>query len=113
VLIGQLVRVHRAGRASLVPFAEAVAAVVPPEAVLVADADLDESDLLVLAYRLRRVVPRADAACVPESYRLLTPRAGMTAHVPLVESDRRGVSVVLVRHAASDCPFADEEPRGR
>jgi 4-amino-4-deoxy-L-arabinose transferase-like glycosyltransferase len=108
LLIGQLVRVHRAGRASLVPFASAVAALVPPEAVLVADPSLDDSDLLVLAYRLRRVLPRTETgvACVPGTYRLLTPAAGAALADVLVRSDRRGVPVALIKDGATNCPFA-------
>jgi 4-amino-4-deoxy-L-arabinose transferase-like glycosyltransferase len=107
VLIGQLVRVHRAERASLVPFAAAVAAEVPATAPLVADASLDESDLLVLAYRLDRDVPRVPegARCLPGVHRLASPRADAVLGEVLARSARKGVSVVLLRDPAP-CPLA-------
>jgi 4-amino-4-deoxy-L-arabinose transferase-like glycosyltransferase len=108
VLVGQITRVQRAGRASLVPFARAVAAAVSPTAPLVADRSLDESDLLVMAYRLAREVPRvvAGARCVPGTYRLATPREGTPSASPLVTSKRRGVAVVLVQDTETRCPLA-------
>lgn len=101
---GQSVRVHRAARRSLVPFADAVAAEVAEAAPLVADPRLDESDLLVLAYRLRR--PLARAACTPGAYRLVVPRAGAAVVDPLVVSHRHGVPVALVRDTAATCALA-------
>jgi 4-amino-4-deoxy-L-arabinose transferase-like glycosyltransferase len=108
VLIGQIVRVQRAGRASLVPFARAVAAAVSPTAPLVADRSLAESDLLVMAYRLAREVPRVvkGARCVPGTYRLATPRGGTPSASPLVTSTRRGVAVILVQDTETTCPLA-------
>ncbi len=113
VSIGQIVRVHRAGRASLVPFARQVAAAVPPHAVLVADPSLDESDLLVLAYRLARTLPRDEAgACAPGAYRLTAPRPAERATV-LARSERRGVPVTLVEDTAASCALALESERDR
>ena len=108
VLVGQIARVQRAGRASLVPFAREVAAAVSPTTPLVADRSLDESDLLVMAYRLAREVPRVveGARCVPGTYRLATPREGTPSASPLVTSKRRGVAVVLVQDTATTCPLA-------
>jgi len=108
VLVGQIARVHRAGRASLVPFAREVAAAVSPTTPLVADRSLDESDLLVMAYRLAREVPRVveGARCVPGTYRLATPREGTPSASPLVTSKRRGVAVVLVQDTETRCPLA-------
>lgn len=107
MLVGQLVRVHRAGRGSLVPFAAAVAAHVPRAAPLVADASLDESDLLVLAYRLDRDVPRvADGvACLPGVHRLASPRGDLGLAPVIARSERRGVPVVLTQDP-TPCPLA-------
>jgi 4-amino-4-deoxy-L-arabinose transferase-like glycosyltransferase len=106
VLVGQLVRVRHANRSSLVPFAAAVAARVPATAALVADPSLDESDGLVLAYRLGRNLQRAGAPCVPGTYRLATPRSGTPLASPLLTSTRRGVPVALLQDTAATCPFA-------
>ncbi len=115
VLIGQSVRVHKARRASLVPFAREVDARVPSLALLAADAELDESDLLVLAYRLARPIPRLpeDTRCVPGVYRLATPRPGVPVVAPLLISERRGVPVALVHDSAANCPLAPEDGSGR
>ncbi len=104
-LIGQIVRVHRAGRSSLVPFAHEVAARVSAPAPLVADASLDESDLLVLAYRLGRDIPRLDedAPCRAGTHRLATPRPGAPLVAPLIVSERRGVPVALVQDSPDTC----------
>lgn len=107
-LVGQIVRVHRAGRQSLVPFGTEVRALVPRAEPLVADASLDESDLLVLAYRLDRDVPRVAAgACVAGAYRLASPREGADGGSVLARSQRRGVPVVLTRDP-TPCPLAPE-----
>lgn len=112
-LVGQIVRVHRAGRQSLVPFGAEVGAIVPRAEPLVADASLDESDLLVLAYRLDRDVPRVAAgACVAGAYRLASPRDGGDPGSVLVRSERRGVSVVLTRDP-TPCPLAPESGNDR
>jgi 4-amino-4-deoxy-L-arabinose transferase-like glycosyltransferase len=60
VLLGtsQAVRVYRDRQGSLVRFARTVADRIPNGAGLYADADLNEGDLLVLAYRLDRPIPR-------------------------------------------------------
>ena len=112
-LVGQIVRVHRAGRQSLVPFGAEVAAIVPRAEPLVADASLDESDLLVLAYRLGRDVPRVPAgACVAGAHRLASPRDGADLGSVLVLSERRGVPVVLTRDP-TPCPLAPESGNDR
>jgi len=54
----QAVRVYRDRQGSLVRFTRAVADRIPNGAGLYADADLNEGDLLVLAYRLDRPIPR-------------------------------------------------------
>lgn len=111
-LVGQIVRVSRAERRSLVPFGVEVGSLVSRAERLVADASLDESDLLVLAYRLDRDVPRVEDACVAGAYRLASPReTGGTAPV-LLRSDRRGVPVVLTRDP-SPCPLALESGNDR
>jgi hypothetical protein len=114
-LIGQSVRVHKAGRASLVPFAREVATRVPASTPLVADAALDESDFLVLAYRLARPISRLakETACVPGAYRLATPRPEAPLVSPLVVSDRRGVPVVLIHDSEATCPLALEDQSDR
>ena len=114
-LVGQIVRVHKAGRSSLVPFADEVAARVPEEAPLVADASLEESDFLVLAYRMGRPIPRlsTDGACVPGAYRLATPRPKAPLVSPLLISDRRGVPVALVHDTPATCPLALEDESDR
>jgi 4-amino-4-deoxy-L-arabinose transferase-like glycosyltransferase len=113
-LVGQIVRVHRAGRQSLVPFGAEVGAIVPRAEALVADASLDESDLLVLAYRLDRDVPRVAAgACVAGAYRLASARdGGGDSGAVLVRSERRGIPVVLTRDPPS-CPLAPESGNDR
>ena len=114
LLIGQGIRVHRASRASLVPFARAVATAVPPGADLVADRSLDESDRLVLAYRLERNLPhRRKRDCRPDTYRLVSPRDGVVAGELVVKSARRGVPVALVRDTGATCPLAPARARGR
>ena len=115
VLVGQTVRIRRAGRKSLVAFATEVAARVPPNAPLVADASLDESDYLVLSYRLARAIPRAarDTPCVAGTFRLATPRPGAPIVTPLLVSDRRGVLVALTQDSATTCPLALEDEEGR
>jgi hypothetical protein len=115
VLIGQIVRVHKAGRSSLVPFAREVDARVGRSASLVADAWLDESDLLVLAYRLERPIPRLaeGVECVPGAHRLATPRPGRPLVSPLLVSKRRGVPVALVLDSDTSCPLALEHGNDR
>lgn len=109
LLVGQVVRVHRAARSSLVPFADVVRATVPPDAALIADRTLDESDRLVMGYRLARALPHR-RKCRPGTYRLVSPRSGIDTGTPLVISERRGVPVALVRDT---CPLAPRSGRGR
>jgi hypothetical protein len=107
LLIGQGIRVHRAARASLVPFARVVRDTVPADADLIADRTLDESDRLVMAYRLARPLPhRRKHDCRPGTYRLVSPRHGVITGEPLVVSERRGVPVALVRDGDATCPLA-------
>jgi 4-amino-4-deoxy-L-arabinose transferase-like glycosyltransferase len=115
VLIGQGIRMHRARRSSLVPFAHEVAARVPTAAALVADDTVAESDYLVLTYRLHRPIARLakDARCAPGSYRLATPRPGAPLAASLVVSTRRGVPVGLVADTVETCAFALEREGDR
>jgi hypothetical protein len=114
LVVNQTVRVHRAGRSSLVPFARAVAAAVPPGADLVADRTLDESDRLVMAYRLERNLPhRRKRDCRPDTYRLVSPNRAAVVGDPVVVSDRSGVPVALVRDTEATCPLAPASRRGR
>ena len=95
---------HRAGRTSLVPFADGVAARIAPTVALVADPSLSETDLLVLAYRLGRPLPRVEpgAPCIPGRHRLVSPRPGSPVVSPLLVSERRGVPVALVADGSCD-----------
>jgi 4-amino-4-deoxy-L-arabinose transferase-like glycosyltransferase len=113
--IGQGVRLSKARKTSLVPFAREVAARVPASAPLVADASLDASDLLVMAYRLERAIPRLAEGirCAAGSHRLATPRPGAPVVSPLVVSERRGVPVALVHDTADTCPLALEDGNDR
>jgi 4-amino-4-deoxy-L-arabinose transferase-like glycosyltransferase len=113
--IGQGVRLHKARKASLVPFAREVASVVPASAPLVADASLDASDLLVMAYRLERAIPRVPAGtrCIADSHRLATPRPGAPLVSPVAVSKRKGVPVALVHDTADTCPLALEDGNDR
>ena len=115
VTIGQGVRVHRARRTSLVPFARAVAARVAPTAPLVADASVDESDYLVLTYRLQRAIPRlpAGTACLAGAFRLATPPPGAPLVSPVAVSERKGVPVGLVVDSVDTCPLALEREGDR
>jgi 4-amino-4-deoxy-L-arabinose transferase-like glycosyltransferase len=115
VVVGQVVRIRRTGEKSLVAFASEVAARVPAAAPLVADAALDESDYLVLTYRLARAIPRAvsGAPCEPGTFRLATPRPGAPIVDPLLVSKRRGVPVVLVQDTLATCPLALEREDDR
>lgn len=115
VLVGQGVRVHRAARGSLVPFADEVAARVAPSAPLVVDDTVDESDYLVLTYRLNRTIPRLakGTRCLAGAHRLATPRPGAPLVAPLVVSTRRGVPVGLVADTADTCPLALEREGDR
>jgi 4-amino-4-deoxy-L-arabinose transferase-like glycosyltransferase len=104
VTVSELVRVHRVRRKSLLSFVAAVAAEVPGDALLYATPDLAGSDLQVLAYRLRRDIPRAplaDGAASGDAYYLL-PAANDDAlrdarYHRIATSARRGSNVVLVR----------------
>jgi 4-amino-4-deoxy-L-arabinose transferase-like glycosyltransferase len=114
LLVGQGVRVHRATRDSLVPFARVVRDTVPPDADLVADRSLAESDRLVMAYRLQRDLPQPHKRdCRPGTYRLVSPRDGAIAGTPRVTSERRGVPVALVQDTAATCPLAPGSRHGR
>ena len=79
------------------------------------DPSLDESDRLVLAYRLARDLPSAatDAPCVVGTYRLGSPRAGASLASPLLVSERRGVQVRLTEDSTITCPLALENGSDR
>ena len=85
------------------------AAAVPPDAPLYASQDLDGSDVQVLAYRLRRAIPRTpapDPLAVPRATRapfayVLLPVATADAQSDprarrIATSSRRGTNVALI-----------------
>ena len=115
LVIGQAVRVHRDGRASLVPFARTVAAAVPPGDRLVADESLDESDLLVLAYRLGRRLPRdtKPPSCVVGAHRLVAATDPAERGEPVAVFARRRVPIALVIDTPEKCPLALDDREGR
>ena len=112
VLVGQIVRVRRAGRASLVPFARAVAARCPPDARRSSPiASLDESDLLVLAYRLgarpaargrRRALRRRNLSARDAAPR----RADRVDPLLIVRAARRSGRAARRTRAEQMCPLA-------
>src|SRR6185295_19372050 len=70
------VRIAAARTNALVPFAARVRALVPDDMALTATPGVRENDVLVLAYLLDRPIPRAKAACTPETA-WLVPAAGV------------------------------------
>jgi hypothetical protein len=127
VLLGtsQAVRVYRDRQDSLVRFARTVADRIPNGAGLYADADLNEGDLLMLAYRLDRPIPRvADnhghgnrpssacavrrqlPACARRRACLTTQcsRAATSAFERIAESNRRGPNVALMLSPTATAP---------
>jgi 4-amino-4-deoxy-L-arabinose transferase-like glycosyltransferase len=101
--VGELVRVQRAHRRSLLAFVPAVAAAVPPDVPLYAAGELAGSDVQVLAYRLRRSIPRAPAsadALGAPAYVLVRASSAEVERDPrarrIAVSTRRGSNVALV-----------------
>jgi 4-amino-4-deoxy-L-arabinose transferase-like glycosyltransferase len=104
LLVIQVARHYDDRRDSLVPFADAVGAVVPAHALLVAAPTLAPTDLQVLAYRLVRDIPRApdgveQATCDSPRYVLQPVDGGGTGQPTgqaLVTSERRRDNVALI-----------------
>lgn len=98
----QVTREHRAARASIVVFADAVRNVVPANAPLFAGGGLGRDATLVLAYRTARPLPREPAVAPTGAYCLVPASevAGRAAagHALLAISARqRGPNVALMR----------------
>ena len=97
----QTVRAKHARRASLSGFAETVQSTVPAGAPLFAAEGLQRNELLVLAYRTRRPIPRQDAGLVAGAY-YLVPDADTgapewsDATVLAKSARRRGPNVALM-----------------
>jgi hypothetical protein len=64
--IGEVHRLNRVRKHSLVPFVDAVGETVAPDAALYAGNDVDCSDVQVLAYRLRRPIARVSIVPAPD-----------------------------------------------
>jgi 4-amino-4-deoxy-L-arabinose transferase-like glycosyltransferase len=109
VTVSQVARLHGVRRRSLLAFVRDVEAGVPPDAPLFAAQDLDGSDLQVLAYRLRRTIPRTPApdplampriAAAPYVYVLLPSTTADARSDPrarrVATSSRRGTDVALI-----------------
>jgi len=102
---GQAVREHRARKASLVELTRAAAAIVPATACLRAAPDLQESDLLVVAYRMRRDIAREvalpGAGCGTPSYYLVpaetVARLEALGYRSVLTSARRKANLALVQ----------------
>jgi 4-amino-4-deoxy-L-arabinose transferase-like glycosyltransferase len=102
--VSEVTRFHQVRRRSLLTFTRVVDAELPADAAVYALNDVDGSDVQVLAYRLRRVVPSvpavplddADAATTyyfvgAQADRSMDPRFHVVA-----QSSRRGPNVALV-----------------
>ena len=90
----------RATGRSIVPFADRIASLVPAEATLTAFPAVDDAELWVLAYQLRRPIERRSP---PARAYAIVPAAeagGLAArgYRVLAASHRRGRNVALVRH---------------
>ncbi|HZP43907.1 MAG TPA: glycosyltransferase family 39 protein [Candidatus Binatia bacterium] len=97
--VNQVWREHREARHSLAPFAAEVARRVGPADRLVATQDVYDVDLMVVAYRLDRPIPRAPLACPSEGFALVgarPPGDGVAVLARGVSRDRR---IALVRCA--------------
>ncbi|MBI3767399.1 MAG: glycosyltransferase family 39 protein [Deltaproteobacteria bacterium] len=117
VMVSEIARLHSVRRRSLLGFVREVEAQVPPGAALSAAPDLDGSDLQVLAYRLRRVIPRTptpDAAATLHAgtaslvYVLMPAAAADTQSDAraqrLAVSSRRGTNIALVAVSSAGAP---------
>lgn len=109
VTVFQFARLRDVRRHSLLAFVRDVEAHLPADATLYAAHDLDGSDLQVLAYRLRRAIPRTateDPLAVPRVARapdvyVLLPSATADARSDarvrrIATSSRRGANVALI-----------------
>jgi 4-amino-4-deoxy-L-arabinose transferase-like glycosyltransferase len=102
LVLQQTTREIRSRRSSLVAFAAEVRWTVPADATLVASG-LTRDETLVLAYRLARALPRADATPPAAGTYYLVPVAARAARAQpgdalLAESHRtRGANVALMR----------------
>ena len=119
VTVSEIARFRGIRRRSLLPFVGDVEAGMPPDAPLYATVDVDGSDLQVLAYRLRRAIPRTPG---PDPFAV--PRVGGAANVYLImplaaadarndprvrrvaTSSRRGTNIALVAVSADERPHA-------
>jgi hypothetical protein len=109
VAISEVVRLHAVRRRSLLAFIREVERAVPTDAPLYAAADLEGSDLQVLAYRLRRAIARVETAEVAAAsggatsprYVLVPASSAVSDANPRVRrvavSSRRGTNVALLR----------------
>jgi 4-amino-4-deoxy-L-arabinose transferase-like glycosyltransferase len=98
LLVLQSVRIHRAGAGSLAAFGDAVHAAVPGDALLFADPTLGREEVMVLAYRTARAIPRAPSRVPPGAFVLVpAPGAAPGAAVIAASARRRGPNVALVR----------------
>jgi 4-amino-4-deoxy-L-arabinose transferase-like glycosyltransferase len=116
VTVSEIARLHSVRRRSLLAFAREVETKVPPGAALYAAPDLEGSDLQVLAFRLRRVIPRAPAPDVATLHAgtaalvyVLMPAAAADTRSdartqPLAVSSRRGTNVALVAVSSAGAP---------
>jgi 4-amino-4-deoxy-L-arabinose transferase-like glycosyltransferase len=98
LIVFQSVRLHRAEKVSLAAFGDAVGRSVPADAPLDAAPTLGREEVMVIAYRSARAIPRADPRSAPAAYHLV-PAADATASgaTVIVASDRqRGPNVALV-----------------
>jgi hypothetical protein len=100
---GGMHRLHRNGTRSLVPFANAVAAAVPPDAALYAGRDVAGSDVQVLSYRLRRpiahvpIVPAPDVDAASWYVARAPADHALASGIRVVaQSTRRGTNLALV-----------------
>jgi hypothetical protein len=94
------VREHKEGRKSLAAFAVAVAARVGPDEPVTATPRLENTDRMVLAYHLRRPLPRARLDCPRPGFQLApVPAAGSgpPGLVTVLVSEKRGRKVALLR----------------
>jgi 4-amino-4-deoxy-L-arabinose transferase-like glycosyltransferase len=101
LIVLQSVRLYRAEQGSLAAFGDAVRGSVPADAALDAAPTLAREEVMVIAYRSARAIPRADPRSAPAAYRLVpaTDAAASGATVIVASDRRRGPNVALVRAA--------------
>ena len=104
LVVLQTVRLHRAEAGSLAPFGDAVRAAVPAEVPLLADDRVGREEVMVLAYRTARAIPRASGNIPPDAY-LVVPagdaeiRTAEGGAIVAASARRRGPNLALVRAA--------------